>query len=72
MPIELKTNLGKIRGTESIFLHRRVRSFLGVPFAEPPVGSNRFKPPKPIAKWSHTVDAVKLPPACYQVRNSIF
>jgi hypothetical protein len=38
--------------SESIFLHKRVRSFLGVPFAESPIGDLRFKPPLPKKPWN--------------------
>uniref|UniRef100_A0A0M3HJ13 COesterase domain-containing protein n=1 Tax=Ascaris lumbricoides TaxID=6252 RepID=A0A0M3HJ13_ASCLU len=67
IPIELQLRLGTIRGFESIFLHKRVRSFLGVPFAEPPIGRNRFRPPLPKRSWNGTIDATQLSPACYQV-----
>ncbi|KAK0393834.1 hypothetical protein QR680_000423 [Steinernema hermaphroditum] len=38
MPVVVRTKQGQIQGYESIFLHNRVRSFLSVPFAEPPIG----------------------------------
>lgn len=65
--VELQTYVGKIRGSETVFLNKRVRSFLSVPFAEPPVGDNRFRPPKPKQPWTETLDATRLAPACYQV-----
>ncbi|KAK6051976.1 hypothetical protein COOONC_10519, partial [Cooperia oncophora] len=67
IPVEVETRLGKIRGQESIFLHKRVRSFLSVPFAEPPTGEQRFRPPKPKKPWNETITANTLSPACYQV-----
>ncbi|VDK71995.1 unnamed protein product [Anisakis simplex] len=70
IPIELKLRSGKIRGTESIFLHRRVRAFLGVPFAEPPIGRQRFRAPTPKQPWNGTVNATRLAPACYQGRDT--
>src|ERR1700716_946235 len=32
-------------------LNTAVRAFLGVPFAAPPVGALRWKPPQPAAPW---------------------
>ena len=32
-------------------LNTAVRAFLGVPFAAPPVGELRWKPPQPVAAW---------------------
>ncbi|KAL6734314.1 hypothetical protein Aduo_004870 [Ancylostoma duodenale] len=70
IPVEVETKLGKIKGQESIFLHKRVRSFLSVPFAEPPVGEQRFRPPKPKKPWNDTITANTLSPACYQGRDT--
>ncbi|MFH4980419.1 hypothetical protein AB6A40_007128 [Gnathostoma spinigerum] len=71
IPVELNLRNGRIRGFESIFLHRRIHSFLSVPFAEPPIGEDRFRPPKPKKPWSHTLKTSELSPACYQVSNSV-
>lgn len=66
IPVSIQTKNGQLRGFESIFLHRRVRSFLSVPFAEPPIGDLRFKPPVAKRKWNTTIDTSALSPACYQ------
>ncbi|VDN07500.1 unnamed protein product [Thelazia callipaeda] len=68
--IELQTRNGIIRGYESTILGKRVRSFLGVPFAEAPIGDNRFRPPIPKKPWKHIIDATVLSPACYQGRDT--
>ncbi|VDN44285.1 unnamed protein product [Gongylonema pulchrum] len=61
-----------IRGYETSMLGRRVRSFLSVPFAEPPTGANRFRPPIMKRPWKDIIDATVLAPACYQVRFCFF
>ena len=46
-----------------------VIQFLGIPYAEPPIGSLRFKDPKPIQPWEDLLDAKKFGPICPQSRN---
>ena len=46
--------------------------FLGIPYAEPPVGARRFMPPEPKAPWSGTRQAVALGPSCVQPMNVPF
>jgi len=43
------------------------RVFLGVPFAEPPIGARRFLPPVPPAPWSTPRAADSLAPRCAQL-----
>jgi len=40
--------------------------YKGIPFAEPPVGELRFKPPQPPKKWSGVFKADKFSPECIQ------
>jgi len=40
--------------------------FLGIPYAKPPVGSLRFRPPVPVRPWTKTLEADKKGPECYQ------
>lgn len=70
----LDTNNGKIKGSCSHVvingitdvLSDNVYSFLSIPYAEPPVGENRFEAPKPAKPWSNVLDGTKWPNTCIQ------
>ncbi|XP_067851847.1 pyrethroid hydrolase Ces2a-like [Heptranchias perlo] len=48
------------------FLGGFLQVFLGIPYASPPVGDLRFRPPEDAQPWSGTLDATQLGPACLQ------
>jgi len=53
----------------------RVRTFLGIPFARPPVGDLRWRPPQPMAAWTGIRDATRYGPSAIQTRvaaNSLY
>ncbi|MBX5461591.1 MAG: carboxylesterase family protein [Steroidobacteraceae bacterium] len=43
-----------------------VAAFKGIPFAAPPVGELRWKPPQPVVPWSGTRNAQDYAPGCMQ------
>jgi para-nitrobenzyl esterase len=43
-----------------------VNAFKGVPYARPPVGPNRWRPPAPAGGWSGVRDATRFGPGCVQ------
>jgi para-nitrobenzyl esterase len=43
-----------------------VRSFKGLPFAEPPVGNLRWREPQPVKNWTGVRNADKFGPSCMQ------
>lgn len=47
MPV-VETTCGRLEGVQ----HEKHQSFMGIPFAAPPVGPLRFKAPQPPAAWS--------------------
>lgn len=63
----VNTTLGTIVGKTVIFEGILVDTFLGIPFAQPPTGVNRFKKPIDIKPWSDTLYALNQPPACPQL-----
>jgi len=44
-----------------------VHAFLGVPYAAPPFGPNRLRPPQPVEKWDGVRDATRLGPEPPQI-----
>ncbi len=46
-----------------------VAVFNGIPFAAPPVGDLRWRPPQPVAPWEGTRDASSFGPICRQATS---
>ncbi|XP_035297325.1 liver carboxylesterase isoform X3 [Cricetulus griseus] len=62
------THTGQVRGS---LVHVKdsdvgVHTFLGIPFAKPPVGPLRFAPPEPPEPWSGVRDGTSHPAMCPQ------
>lgn len=56
---------------KTLLLHRDVHSFLGLPFARPPVGALRWQPPERPESWAPVVrDATKYGKSCMQSHNA--
>ncbi|MGY1700241.1 carboxylesterase/lipase family protein [Geodermatophilus sp. SYSU D00766] len=60
----VETRYGRVRGTAA----GGVCSFLGVPYAAPPVGALRMRPPQPVQRWAGVRDATVLGPEPPQPR----
>ena len=60
----VNTAQGKVEGTLSS--DGLVRDFLGIPYAAPPVGPLRWKPPQPAAKWRGVRSAASFGDRCIQ------
>jgi para-nitrobenzyl esterase len=56
---------GKLQG-ESL---GKVHAFKGIPYAQPPVGALRWKPPLPASKWKGTRVATEFGAACIQPKG---
>ena len=53
---------GQVRGRE----WNGSMLFRGIPFAAPPLGSLRWKPPQPAAPWKGVRESAEHPPSCIQ------
>src|SRR5262245_56909176 len=50
-------------------MNGQTRQFLGIPFAAPPVGALRWRPPAPPAPWQGVLQANTFAPACAQLSS---
>src|SRR5262249_8962131 len=53
--LTVQTDKGPVQGE----LLGSTRTFLGIPYAAPPIGDLRWKPPAPAAAWTDTLQATK-------------
>ena len=65
--VQVRTSNGTITGRQD--MTTQVDSFLGIPFAEPPVGDLRLRQAMPLQKPFDTLDANRFGPACYGAGN---
>ena len=57
---------GLIRGASAT----GVNSFLGLPYAAPPTGKLRWRPPQPASSWSGVRDATQFGASCPQATDA--
>lgn len=69
MHVERLTAEGRVLGRVVYTLGRAVEEYRGIPFAEPPIGHLRFRPPRPKTAWEGTLNATGRLTACHQVRK---
>ncbi|MEI8191288.1 MAG: carboxylesterase/lipase family protein [candidate division NC10 bacterium] len=60
----VQLDTGRIKGFEK----DGILTYLGIPFAAPPVGDLRWKPPQPAAPWEGVRECTKYGAACPQIR----
>jgi para-nitrobenzyl esterase len=61
-PLEVEVESGRVRGIAT----GGARAFLGIPYAAPPVGDLRWRPPASAAAWDGTLDASQWGAGCPQ------
>ena len=69
--VTVPTSYGSVKGVSL----ETTNEFLGIPFAQPPVGTLRFAPPLPFVPPSdpnYIQDATKYKSACIQAMNSLY
>jgi para-nitrobenzyl esterase len=59
----VKTRYGEVRGSVA----DGVYAFKGIPYAAPPFGTNRLRPPQPVVPWSGVRDALNYGPKTPQL-----
>ena len=61
----VQTESGAVIGKIETLPHgKSVHEYLGIPYAEPPVGELRFAAPKPAKPWSGTKDVMEFGATC--------
>lgn len=58
-----ETASGPVRGVEAA---KGVTAYLGIPYAAPPVGENRWRAPQPVQAWTSLRDATRYGADCLQ------
>src|SRR5580692_7316308 len=68
-PLKVKVAQGQIHGklVNNEEGAGKVRAFLGIPYAAPPVGDLRWKAPLPARAWKAPLDASRFASHCPQV-----
>lgn len=55
-----------------MFENKIVNTFLGVPYAQTPIGSKRFRKPEPIKPWEGKFTATLPARTCYYTLDTMF
>jgi len=66
----IQTSGGSLRGTDAS--RPGVRAYLGIRYADPPVGERRWRAPAPLTGWTGVRWAEKFGPSCMQGPNTPF
>ncbi|KAF8785346.1 Cholinesterase like protein [Argiope bruennichi] len=68
-PFKVKTSSGILVGRESEVLGKKLRLFLGIPYAQPPIENLRFKKPQPLDSPEIERNVTDFGPSCMQPQH---
>lgn len=70
--VVVKTQYGSVRGSTLKFFSKDIHQFIGIRYAQPPIGELRFQKPKSVNKWNGIYDARDNSPdiLCWQSNNT--
>jgi len=64
-PLRVELDSGPIRGIAD----DGARHFYGIPYAAPPTGANRWRPPQPVTPWAEERSALNFGSGCVQAES---
>lgn len=67
----IKTDAGLVAGTVVGEAGKEVHVYKGIPFAAPPVGDLRWKPPQPVKPWDGVLECKEYAPICPQQKTRL-
>lgn len=62
----VNTRLGAVAGIRQKERGKIIDTYLGIPYAQPPVGARRFRKPLPASPWYDVLNATEFNPGCVQ------
>lgn len=77
-PLVVKTTKGRIRGiTLTAATGKQVDAWMGIPYAQKPIGNLRFRHPQPVDRWDKDnpnliLNTTKPPNSCVQIVDTLF
>ncbi|KAL1423094.1 hypothetical protein MTO96_021476 [Rhipicephalus appendiculatus] len=67
VPPIIRVDSGLLAGVRLPIGDKHVDAYLGIPYAQPPVGELRFQKPRPVSPWKGVYNATSKPKACKQL-----